>query len=114
MSASDHSANFRGRRYTPDQLTKIVERRVGKFGGAYWKVYVNGVLYQVARERGSRPIRIMYKPRGENIGYHWFGAVRDNRGRDLWTGRVLKSTGPLTMLHDAGLFRWTFETEVVT
>lgn len=111
-----HIHNLKGRRYTPDRPVKILDRRVTQFSDIYWKVevegvvdgVVKGVVYHVARTQGKM-VRIAFKPRGQNIGHHWLGAVRDEKGKDVWTARVTKSTGPLAMLHDAGIIRWAFE-----
>ena len=108
MSASDHSHNFKGLRYEPAETVSILERREGTFGNRYWKVMVNGVVYFMSRDKG-KAVRIAFKPRGSNRGYHWYASVRDETGKTLWGGRVSKSTGPLAILHEAGLIRWKFE-----
>lgn len=112
MSAADHSHNFKGHRYTPDRPVRIEVHRETP-AGDYWTVQVEGVRFYIARDRGRR-IRIPYKPRGQNIGWQWWGTIRDEHAKDVWGCRVRKSTGPLAMLHDAGLIRWTFENEPAT
>ena len=112
MSASNHSRNFKGRRYVPDRPVKVLDRH-GPGGEMYWKVEVDGNVYFIARTRGSKAIHIMYKPRGENIGWHWYGAVRDAKGKDVWTGQVNKSTGPLAMLRYAAIISWQWEVDAI-
>lgn len=113
MSASDHSHNFGGRRYVPAQTVKVLNRHQG-ITGRSWKVRVDGVVYWVALERGSTPKRIMFKPRGQNIGYWWYGVVRDEKGRELHRATVNKSAGYLSILREANLIIWQFEQTDVT
>ena len=56
----------------------------------------------VGVERGKR-VRIAYKPRGRNIGYKWYGFVRDGKGHEIWSGLVTKSLGVNGVLKLAGL-----------
>lgn len=109
MSYNNHSHNFRGRQYRPVQTVKIEERREG-MAGTYWRVLVDGKLYHCANEQGKM-VRIAFKPRGQNRGFHWYGSVRDDAGKNIYSERVNKSTGPLAMLHDAGVITWQFEQE---
>lgn len=76
-----------------------------------WRtVSVAGVQYQVGVVRGSHPIRIAFKPRGKNIGWHWFGVVRDAKGREVYSTQVNKSAGVRGLLIGAGLIApWTSE-----
>jgi hypothetical protein len=106
-----HYHNFKGRRYTPDRKVEIVERREG-LAGRYWRVVVDGVTYHVANERGKM-VRIPYQPRGRNRGFHWYGIVRDEKGEELYRGRVFKSTGPLSLLHDVGVISWQWEVDAL-
>jgi hypothetical protein len=72
--------------------------------GSRWRtVKIGDALYQVGVMRGSTRIRIAYKPRGQNMGYHWYGIVRDAKGKTLYDVRVGKGAGLLGILHDAGL-----------
>lgn len=109
MSASDHSHNFGGRRYVPAQPVEVLERNEAMGGRRSWKVRLAGIVYWVALERGSTPKRIMFKPRGQNIGYWWYGVVRDEKGRELHRFNVNKSAGYLSILRGADLIRWAFE-----
>ncbi len=59
----------------------------------------NGLALVVVRRRGRR-VKIPYKPKGENIGYHWWGDVYDD-GHCLWSGRVSKSLGVRGILRTA-------------
>lgn len=79
----------------------VIERHEG-IAGRYATALVNGVRYFTGVERGKR-VRIAYKPRGENIGYHWRGFVNDKDGRCVWSGRVDKSCGVRTLLRFAGV-----------
>lgn len=60
--------------------------------------------YQVSVRRG-KSVRIPYKPRGKNRGWHWHGSVyriRENAGL-VWTDRVPGSIGCRGLLLDAGI-----------
>jgi hypothetical protein len=65
------------------------------------KCRVNGVDYHVSVRRG-RSVRIAYKPRGQNRGWHWHGTVYAD-GRQLWADRVTKSIGVRGLLRCAGV-----------
>lgn len=110
MSASNHSANFRGRRYVPVPNVDVLSHTKSVFGDEHWIVIIEGRQYGVSRRRGQ-PVRIAFKPRGQNRGYHWYGMVRESTGTMLHNARVFKSTGYLGILHDAGIIRWQFEVE---
>jgi hypothetical protein len=84
-------------------MTKVsVVERHESMSGRYATVLVDGVRYFTGVERGKRA-RIAYKPRGENVGYHWRGFVNDNQGRCVWSGRVDKSCGVRRLLRFAGV-----------
>jgi hypothetical protein len=76
----------------------------GKRADGSWgrTVRVGEKTYRVTLTRGAR-VRIAFKPRGENIGFRWYGAVYDAGARELWHGRVEKSTGVRSMLVWAGV-----------
>jgi hypothetical protein len=59
--------------------------------------------YQVGVERGNVPIRIPYRRRGGNIGWHWWGTVRDEKGKQVWHGQVSKNAGVRGLLVAAEL-----------
>ena len=74
-------------------------------GGGGWSRRVSfsdGSVYVVGVERGKMA-RIMYKPRGQNRGFHWWGFVRTHEGRRVWEDRVGKSLGARGLLRLAGL-----------
>jgi hypothetical protein len=77
------------------------EKRENPFGGWSRRCRVAGVEYQVSIERG-KAIRIPYKPRGENKGFHWHGTVYSN-GQIIWHDRVSKSVGVRGLLAYAGI-----------
>jgi len=60
-----------------------------------------GFEYHVSVQQGKR-VRIAFKPRGKNIGYHWHGTVRRD-GKTIWEGRVPKSIGVRGLLAHAGV-----------
>jgi len=62
---------------------------------------VDDLIVHVVHRRGKR-VRIPYKPRGENIGYEWWGEVYEN-GRCLWHGKINKSNGVRGILKAADL-----------
>lgn len=80
---------------------KITARTTGP-RGTYWTVTVDGVQHRVSNERGKR-VRIAFKPRGQNIGWHWHGSVFGPDGGRIYGQRVNKSTGPYRLLLDAGV-----------
>ena len=58
---------------------------------------------QIVHRRGKQ-VRIPYKPRGQNVGFHWYGEVYDREtAHCLWSGRVNKSTGVRGILRAAEL-----------
>lgn len=85
----------------------IIEKRVSEREPAEWHatVEVDGKRYWVSHGRG-KSVRIAFKPRGQNRGYHWYGTVRDENGRTIWSdANVGKSTGVQRCLEWAGLVR---------
>jgi hypothetical protein len=87
------------------KLYSIIETHAGQGFNAdnrYWKVAVGLKVYYAGVERG-RSVRIAFKPRGENRGFHWHGFVRDEQGKTLVGDRVAKSTGLAHLLELAGL-----------
>lgn len=70
--------------------------------GRYRNVLIGEARYFLGVERG-RPVRIPYKPCGENRGHKWNGFVRNSEGRTLWAGEVSKSQGYRGLLKCAGL-----------
>lgn len=62
---------------------------------------VAGADYCCSVKRG-KSVRIAFKPRGQNRGWHWHGAVYQN-GRCLWSGRVPGSIGVRGLLLEAGV-----------
>lgn len=72
---------------------------------------VNGVEYAVSVKRG-KSVRIAFKPRGQNRGWHWHGEVYRIHsptlgGGYVWSGRVPKSIGVRGLLAEAGVVGWT-------
>lgn len=75
------------------------------FGGWSRCVKVGDQEYSVSVRRGKM-VKIPYKPRGQNKGYHWYGAVYkigSNQGR-VWEDRVPGSIGCRGLLFEAGVF----------
>lgn len=82
---------------------KLGEKRTALFGSWYRTAEVGDKKFHVGVERGKKK-RIAFKPRGPGAyGYEWHGFVRDERGRDIWSGRVGKSLGTRGLLRAAGL-----------
>lgn len=88
----------------------LEEKRLDDLGG--WKRSVlidrqtDGVenLRVSVISRRGKSVRIPYKPKGENRGYHWWGDVYDrDSARCLWSGRVAKSLGVRGILRRAEL-----------
>lgn len=77
------------------------ERTENPFGGWARNVRVGDVEYQVSVRRG-KSVRIPYKPRGQNRGWHWHGSVYAG-GKCLWSGRVPGSIGCRGLLEEAGV-----------
>lgn len=63
------------------------------------KCRVNGQDFHVAVTRG-KSVRIAFKPRGQNRGWHWHGTVYAD-GKCIWSGRVEKSIGVRGLLRSA-------------
>ena len=82
---------------------EFVGRERVQFSDRWRTVRIGESTYQVGVVRGSTPIRIPYKPRGHNLGWHWFGVVRDERGREVFSAQVSKSAGVRGILVAAGL-----------
>lgn len=61
-----------------------------------------GFDYHVSVQRG-KSVRIAFKPRGQNRGWHWHGSVY-REGKCVWSGRVPKSLGVRGLLKEAGVF----------
>ena len=73
------------------------------FGGWSRTVLVGEVEYSCSVRRG-KSVRTPYKPRGQNRGWHWHGAVyRLGGGGRVWEGRVPGSIGCRGLLAEAGL-----------
>jgi hypothetical protein len=62
---------------------------------------IDGVAYRVSVARG-KPVRIPYKPRGQNRGFKWNGTVYAN-GKCLFYGDVPGSIGARGLLARAGV-----------
>jgi len=81
------------------------KREQSGFGPKGWwrDVEIDGTLYIVGITRGER-VRIPYRPRGKNIGYKWYGVVREKAtGKEVFSDRFPKSTGAVSLIHYAGL-----------
>lgn len=67
-------------------------------------VRVGGQDYTVSVRRG-RPVRIPYKPRGQNRGWQWSGSVYRTgfSPGHVWSGRVPGSLGCRGLLIEAGV-----------
>ena len=70
-------------------------------GWSRW-VQVEGKNYCVGVERGRR-VRIAFKPSGKNVGYRWYGFVRNVNGNEIWSCEVCKSLGVKGLLTAAKL-----------
>ena len=75
--------------------------RLERFDGWARRCRVGGVEYQVSVRRGKR-VRIAFKPRGQNWGFHYDGTVYAD-GRRLWSDRVPGSIGVRGLLLRAGV-----------
>lgn len=78
--------------------------RIETIAGWARTVRVGDQEYGCSVRRG-KSVRIMYKPRGQNRGWHWHGSVYRigaNAGH-VWTGRVPGSIGCRGLLHEAGI-----------
>lgn len=82
-------------------MIQFTTEKIERFDGWSRNCCVNGVEYCVSVRRGKY-VRIPYKPRGQNRGWHWNGSVYSN-GRCLWSDRVPKSIGVRGLLLDAGV-----------
>ena len=58
--------------------------------------------FYVSVTRGKR-VRIPYKPRGQNIGFHWHATVTERNGKVRDAFRVPKSLGVRGILRHAGV-----------
>ena len=79
----------------------ITDRRESVFGGWYRNCKVDGIEYQCSVKRG-KSVRIPFKPRGQNRGFHWHGSVYSG-GKCLWAGRVPGSIGVRGLLIEADI-----------
>lgn len=97
-----HASEMKALRRAATEIT--MEPRHDYRGGLGWsrKVTVAGTGYIVGVERG-RPVRIAFKPRGQNRGYTWHGFVRDAGGKRIWEGEVVKTLGVRGLLKRAGV-----------
>jgi hypothetical protein len=82
---------------------EMLAPKLEKMDGWSRRCRVNGVEYHVSVQRG-RSVRIAYKPRGQNRGWHWHGSVYSD-GKCLWSDRVPKSIGVRGLLLDAGVIQ---------
>lgn len=81
---------------------EFTSAKLERFDGWARNCRVDGVEYQVSVRRG-KSVRIPYKPRGQNKGWHWHGTVY-SEGRHLWSDRVPGSIGVRGLLLEAGVF----------
>ena len=81
----------------------LSEKRTSMQGWARTATLADGRVFYVSVRRGKR-VRIPYKPRVENVGFHWWAEVYEpatkNRSRSF---RVSKSLGVRGILIDAGV-----------
>lgn len=70
------------------------------FSDRWRTVRIGERTYQVGVERGNRSIRIPYR---KARGWHWYGVVRDEHGKQVWRGQVGKSAGVRGILKAADL-----------
>ena len=86
------------------EFTFTSERRDNLFGGWSRTVKIGDQEYSCSVRRG-KSVRIPYKPRGQNRGWHWHGAVfriGTNSG-EVWSDRVPGSIGCRGLLIEAGV-----------
>jgi hypothetical protein len=85
-------------------LTFTGPKRDNIFGGWARSVRVGEQEFACSVRRGKM-VRIPYKPRGQNKGYHWHGSVyRIGAGSGcVWDGRVPGSIGCRGLLVEAGI-----------
>lgn len=62
----------------------------------------DGRVFWISVTRGKR-VRIPFKPRGQNIGFHWHAHVQEYPKDHHWAGRVTKSLGVRGCLIEAGV-----------
>lgn len=86
------------------EMGEIRVRGSGVFNDGWTRkvTFGDGRVFFVGVDRG-KAVRIAFKPRGQNRGYWWWGFVRDERGRDVWSARVSKNLGVRGLLRRAGL-----------
>jgi hypothetical protein len=84
-------------------VTFLNAKQTGLFGDWSRICQLDGNTYHVSVRRG-RSVRIAFKPRGQNRGWHWHGSVYSN-GKCLWAGRVDKSIGARGLLIQAGVIQ---------
>lgn len=78
------------------------KKRIDIMGWARSVTLEDGRAYRIYVKRGKR-VRIPYKPRGQNIGYHWWADVYEQGGRSVAYLQVSKSLGVRGILREAGL-----------
>jgi hypothetical protein len=83
------------------QMVEFTGDKIERMDGWSRNCRVSGVDYSVSVRRG-KSVRIPYKPRGQNRGWHWHGAVYQN-GQCLWSDRVPGSIGVRGLLLEAGV-----------
>ena len=76
--------------------------KIEKMDGWSRRVKVGDTEYYCSVRRGKM-VRIPYKPRGENKGFHWYGAVYEVGGSRIWEDRVPGSIGCRGLLFEAGV-----------
>lgn len=87
----------------PTTFEFVAPRHEYRFGNGWCrKVKVGDTEYLVGVERGKM-VRIAFKPKGQNRGFHWWGFVRTAKGKEIWGGRVPKTLGCRGLLIDAGI-----------
>lgn len=85
------------------KFTFTSDKNESRFGMSWSRsVEIEGVIYRCFVKRGKR-VRIPFKPRGENIGFKWYGCVYDINNKRVWSGNVPKSQGCRGLLLKAGL-----------
>lgn len=78
--------------------------KIENMAGWSRQVKVGDQEYSCSVRRG-KSVRIPYKPRGQNKGWHWYGSVYRigaNAGR-VWEDRVPGSIGCRGLLIEAGI-----------
>ena len=81
---------------------EFTSERLERIDGWARSCRVEGVEYQVSVRRG-KSVRIAYKPRGQNRGWQWHGAVYRAGAGYVWSGRVAGSIGVRGLLTEVGI-----------